>query len=336
MTPYASFRIFFFHLGVNRKQHFWRDPINSKPQYDYVLYIDEAGDTGRKKLRPEHQNGSSEWFILAGTLINAANEPYVATWVGELDNILPKRQTNEIHFRKLYGRSKRLICEHYASKPLRSFIFASHKKNMRNYNNIRAESARQTGPNWFYNWPIRLLLERVTHYTSVNSLAKPANCGRISKIKIVFSKRGGLKYEDVKSYLKQLRFRDISKTQVNKRGLITWQAIDVEIIEAKPHKSSAGLILPDILASATYAGLEKTSPKYERTSEFFEIIKPTFPMAPRDSVAKSNSRSVSGYSFKLMPGYRNIQTHQDAKNLLRSIGYNLKEWQWEQVRGVRY
>jgi hypothetical protein len=48
------------------------DPL---PTYDYVAFIDEAGDPGISKVRPLDANGGSEWLMIGGVHADRGDEP---------------------------------------------------------------------------------------------------------------------------------------------------------------------------------------------------------------------------------------------------------------------
>lgn len=51
------------------------DPYN--PDYEYIAYIDESGETGLKNILSIDANGSSEWFILSLVLVPKSEEPNI-------------------------------------------------------------------------------------------------------------------------------------------------------------------------------------------------------------------------------------------------------------------
>ena len=42
--------------------------------YDYVLFIDEAGDDGLTRVKPIDPDGASEWLVISGVLVRAEDE----------------------------------------------------------------------------------------------------------------------------------------------------------------------------------------------------------------------------------------------------------------------
>lgn len=84
--------------------------------YDYILYVDEAGDPGLTRVQPIDPNGSSEWFILGGVLTRATNEALAVQWVRTIRTEIDARQGPSLHFRKLSERKRARTCELYLAK----------------------------------------------------------------------------------------------------------------------------------------------------------------------------------------------------------------------------
>ena len=125
------------------------------PSYEYVAYIDEAGDLGLGALAARGvRTGASEWFVLAGVVVSRANEMNVRTWHQEMleatrgKQLAGQRQT--LHFRDLNEVHKSFVCETLASKPMRCFVVCSHKKSLTTWrptNNL----VRMNNRDWYYN-----------------------------------------------------------------------------------------------------------------------------------------------------------------------------------------
>lgn len=214
--------------------------------YSYVLYIDEAGDDGLTKVKPVDQNGASEWLLLSGYLIRAKYENSCRNWLDEIASDIQSR-SSVIHFRKLSQKKGNRAAELLATHPARAFVVASNKKNMRGYKNERAATAG--GKQWFYNWLVRVLLERVTEFCRHDCDDNPTS---EDKIKVLFSKRGGHSYGQTKAYFEYLRLQ--SNPVLNKRQ-IDFRFLSFQLIDYVPHYQEAGLQCADIVASALYRAL---------------------------------------------------------------------------------
>lgn len=58
--------------------------------HDYVLFIDEAGDDGLKRMKPIDANDSSEWLVIAGLAENAPRA-LMAFPLQDISQSLPRR-----------------------------------------------------------------------------------------------------------------------------------------------------------------------------------------------------------------------------------------------------
>ena len=126
--------------------------------YDYIAYIDEAGDPGLKRVKPLDEKGSSEWLILAATVVDARREREVVQWGRDFVKLSGSRQTKQVHFRKLNDNAQIATCARFAELPLRAFAVCSNKKNMKSWKNPFAEAVAITlignlpRYQWFYYW----------------------------------------------------------------------------------------------------------------------------------------------------------------------------------------
>ncbi|MBB3995325.1 hypothetical protein GGR95_002980 [Sulfitobacter undariae] len=215
-------------------------------KYKYVLYIDEAGDDGLRRVQPADPNGATEWLVISGYLIRAENEQNCNTWMDHLLKDINCR-SRSLHYRKLSPKKQERAAELLASHNGRAFIVASNKKNMKGYNNERA--AQAGGQQWFYNWLVRLLLERVTNFCAHDCSGHP---GPGDKIRVVFSQRGGHSYSQTKAYFEKLRYQH---TPVLNKRTIDFRFISFRLTDYVPHYTEAGLQFADIVASAAYQAL---------------------------------------------------------------------------------
>jgi hypothetical protein len=236
-------------------------------QYEYVLYVDEAGDDGLQRVKPSHPNGASEWLCLSGVLIRRRYESDVVEWVRHIRKDINATQGPDLHYRKLSPTKRRRACELMAERPLRAFVVASNKKNMQGYQNMRA--AKRGAKQWFYNWLLRLLLERVTHFVAARSTV---DFGEIRPMRVVFSQRGGHSYGQTKAYLEVLKAQASGRTtHLQKREIIP-AALRFNLVDYIPHAEEAGLQLADVAASAFFQAME-LSPKGVLTGPA-EALKP--------------------------------------------------------------
>jgi hypothetical protein len=282
------------------------------PDYKYVAYIDESGDPGLKSVRPLDPMGSSEWITLAAVVAAAEREAEVGAWADELKAALRSRQMRDIHFQKLSPARKLIACNSVASRPVRCFVVSSNKRNMKLHKNLRAEKI--PSDNWFYCWLSRLLLERVTHWVHQHSVRR---FDTPQKVKLVFSERGGLSYDQMNAYYQWLRMK--GDNQYLNLGNIAYECIDVRLLEVFNHVEHDGLKLPDIVASAFF----KASDIYNTGA-----CDPTYALALKPRMARSPDRQIAGYGLKLMPGFSQVRRRvlPEQLRVFEDYGYPKQWW----------
>lgn len=273
----------------------------------FVLYIDEAGDPG-VKARSAHSSKAHEWFVLGGVLIKAERDREAIDWLKDMrEAIRAQSPLAPIHYRNLSDPNRERVCRMLGRKPVRLFSVASHKKNMRGYQNKKLGSGFNRGA--FYNWCIRLLLERASAWVENHSIV---NGIQTRSMQIVFSERGGHDYEHLFSYLRTLNFqRDAGTTHLSAR-VIRPGTIDVDLCEVRPHNKVAGLQLADICASAIFQGLVSDVPRHS--------IVPALQLKERVAIdPKSNTRVDFGLT--LWPKSHQGEIPSEDRELLKAYGF---------------
>ena len=146
-------------------------PQEIQRDYEYVAYIDEAGDPGLRRIQTQSTPGASEWFIPGCVLVRKSVEPEIPKIVGSWLSDLSVTQRQHLHYRDLSPTKRSAACRLVAENRNVLFVVCSHKKNMEGYRNDNA-AAKLQEPDWFYNFMTRLLLERVTNFVLRDSLDK--------------------------------------------------------------------------------------------------------------------------------------------------------------------
>src|SRR5690606_22961451 len=121
------------------------------PEPHFIVYIDEAGDPGIKKVAPIDTNGASEWFTVGCAVVRTEKEPDLVPLVQSIKQSVYSTQSPDLHFRNLVEHKKLPVCRAIADADLRLLVVASNKKNMRNYRNPQAEAYPSKKQNVFYN-----------------------------------------------------------------------------------------------------------------------------------------------------------------------------------------
>lgn len=294
----------------------------SLPDYEYVAYIDESGDQGLQKVKPIDPDGSSEWLIVSGVLIRKAYEASATGWVAEIARKLESPQLRGLHFRKLRPRWRQeLVCREIAALPLRCFVVCSNKKNMKGHMNPFA--AQVPSQCWFYCWLTRVLLERITHFVDEHA---HSNFGGSRRVKLVYSRSGGLRYTQMSAYYEWMRNKNRNDTQVLKMGDLRYATIHPHLLEVRDHDKEPALFFPDALATAFHNACDKRD-SGPCNPTCAKILGGRIAQWPRDKPGQK-----SGYGVKLLPGFREAALDPDQQEIFRHFGYP-KQW-WDEKRRV--
>jgi hypothetical protein len=245
---------------------------SAAPAPYYIAFVDEAGDPGLKTVRPVDDGGGSEWLCLGAIVVKATHGVTIPEWLRNIKSKAGISAKTDLHYRNLPDFRKRVICSELARLPVRAFVLASNKKNMRGYRNPRAE--RYSAQQWFYNFCLRLLLERVTHFCYEHAKSQGAD-GRL--LKMVYSERGGHSYGQTTAYHELLKNQAKAGALVLTKRRIFWEVLDWRLAEAVSHKSNAGAQLADVVASAFYQAVD-TLPPTKWNNEFAKLLKPIVAM----------------------------------------------------------
>jgi hypothetical protein len=282
------------------------------PEYNYVAYIDEAGDPGLNKVRPIDPDGASEWLILSAVVIQAKREPHVVSWVDAIRDGIGVKQRRYLHYRDLSDTRKRTVAKCMAELPIRGFAVCSNKKNMRGYRNSRAEKI--PSQQWFYNWCVRLLLERVTAFCAEHSQREH---GELKRIKIEFSRRGGHRYSQTKAYHYYLRHQQQSAgLYLTKREPIT-SMLNTDLMEDHPHQTRAGLQLADAVASSFYQAIDCLG-------QGRWLIDPARKLEPIMAKEKGHTRNFGVALFPTPPWKAELTP--DQRLIFEHYGYEFGRW----------
>jgi hypothetical protein len=211
----------------------------------YIVYIDEAGDPGIKR----NSNGDPryEWFTLGAAVVRVEDEPHIVEWIRDALSGAKGRQSPSLHYRNLTAGAKLSVCEGLGARPIRAFALASHKSNMRRHLNQRLSTEERASR--FYNWCIRVLLERVTEWVEHHSIV---DFGVKHPAQLVFSERGGHNYAKLFWYLfDKLGWQEESGMLFLPRPVIRG-VLKRSLSSVEPHEKRAGLQVADVVASAFF------------------------------------------------------------------------------------
>jgi len=277
----------------------------------FVAYIDESGDPGINRIHPQDINGSSEWLILSCFLVRQEREAKVLSWVKEIVSQFHVSNSPHIHFSDLIPAKKKIACSTLAKKPCALFVVMSNKKNIKQYTNQKLSGKNK---NWLYWWMMRLLLERVTDFCERHT---PEDRIGQNKLRIIFSRRGGMIYKDFADYLLKLYWQSTADMLYIDQGDLRWSVIDFEEIYAQDHKSLAGLQLADVVAGSFYDAVEQKS-KRGCTSEYAALLEPR--------IAADSKGEKFGYGVFTRPDVWAMNLTEEQKPIFEVYGYPSDKW----------
>ncbi|MBD9372799.1 DUF3800 domain-containing protein [Rhizobium sp. ARZ01] len=288
----------------------------STPDFEFVAYIDESGDPGLKRVRPIDERGSTEWMTLSAVLVRREKDPETTQWVADINRAIGNTNTQIIHFKDLDGEQKLQVCNRLSDLPVRLFVVASNKKNMRRHRNERAEKVNSK--QWFYNWMVRILLERVTDWCF-----RYATHHRLHRrhVKFVFSQSGGHSYSQTAAYHELLKYQSRGGRTFLTKRTPRWEVMSFKLVEDFPHYQKAGLQFADVVASAFYQAVDNldTGPCNVR-----------YAMALEKRMALGISDEHHDYSVVLQPTpCWEADISEDQKSIFRHYGYDFtkpKRW----------
>ncbi len=249
--------------------------------HSFIAYIDESGDDGFGNYRIPNQNGgASNFLVLTACVIRHSRRLDAVAWRDEIKSSTKKQNPGRsIHFAELNHGQKRAACGVIQDKPLRFASVIGHKPSL--------DETNFAEKNQLYFYLSRFLIERVSWLCRDLRRHVPEGDGRV---KIVFSRRGGMSYPDFQTYMTLLR-------DGGEGNSVHWPIIDIPAIDAKDHSTDAGLQLADCGASATASAFEHD--KYGNVeSQYLHLIR-------NNIYARSNN--FLSYGLKFHPAHEEIK-----------------------------
>jgi hypothetical protein len=257
--------------------------------HSFVAYIDESGDDGFGNFRtPGSGGGASHWLVVSACLFRNVFDLEAVKWRDEILDLMPGKKSREIHFKKLNHGQKIAACKVLADKPIRAINILSNKRT--------APDGVFTNKNQLYFYTTRYLIERISWLCRDMRPRAPEGDGRV---KITFSRRGGMSYDGFRDYL--IRLKDAGD-DVN----IHWPVIDIDGIDARDHSTRASLQLADVIASSFAGGVEPDGfGNCER--RYSEELK---------RITYSRKGKYLSYGVKMLPKHTDLELTQDQQKFI--------------------
>lgn len=279
----------------------------------FVAYIDESGDTGIERVKGKRLfGGQSEWLVLACLLVRVENDARIPSWKREIKGQFRNDQRADLHFANLLPAKKTIACRTLATKPCRLFIIMSNKKNIEGYRNPNLDDNNKS---WIYWFLARLLLERVTEFCE--GLIPDVGRGQ-ETLRIIFARRGGLRYGDFVAYMRKLRRQSRAGTLVLGKGDLRWPVIDFDEIRVLEAVERDGLQLADIAAGAFFYAVERNRPA-ECDPQYAKLLHPI--------IAKDAHGNRLSFGLKTMPLLHEMNLWPQQRPIFEFYGYNPEGWQ---------
>ena len=253
----------------------------------YVLHVDESGDDGYNVVRPIDPHGASEWMILSGVLVRNENALKTADWVRQFKQTIRGAQRPDLHYSDLSDHKRLELCQFIAQRPLRCFAVISNKRNMRGHRNLRAERWDTRHP--FYNWMLRILLEKASQFCAGRSMR---DYGEMRSMSVQLGARGGVSVPRIRVYLYKLKNQSQARRLFIKRDDLAWEVMDLEDIFTVPAAKGPGIQLADAVAGAFRQATEVRA---------HGTIEPQYATALRQVMALNARGAMAGFSVKLLP-----------------------------------
>jgi len=258
--------------------------------HTFIAYIDESGDDGLRKYRePGSHGGASKWLVISALVIRLQKDLESVSWRDSITAKMPEKRKRNLHFAELNHGQKLLTAKHLAEFPVRGISVLSHKPTI--------QDGVYTEKNQLYFYVARYLIERISWLCRDYRPKAPEGDGRV---KIVFSRRGGMQYGDFRDYMMRLR------GNIDEDIRIHWPVIDIEGIAAQDHSMRAGLQLADSLASSVAYGIEPD--RYGNCeSRYVEILKP---------IIYQRRHNYLSYGMKFVSQIQSLELSADQRKMV--------------------
>lgn len=272
----------------------------------FQVFIDEAGDPGVKP-KDDDKRQWTDWFTVSAVVVSDSRKLDVIDWVKDMNEAVRNTNADALHYRNLSEPNRARVCRMLGRKPLRLFVVASHKDSMRRHYSPKLGRANEKE---FYNWCLRLLFERVTEWCYRRGHKDPDNdCSA----EVIFSRRGGHKYPELRDYLKRLEAQTLTNQLVLKAKGIAPGVLSHDRLKVEEDRDVAGLQLADITASSVFNAVNAMAKRHS--------LEPAVALKPRLTNAH-RSRSPAGAGLLMLPFKHQGSIPADDRPFFEQCGYS--------------
>jgi len=270
-----------------------------------AVFIDEAGDPGvRDGLR--FVGSRHEWMCVSAMVVRAERAGETVDWIKDCRQAANSRQAGALHYHRIHQERREAVCASLATRPCRLFTVATHKTNLREYVNPRLQQMIDAGK--FYNWCLRLLLERVTDWVARWHEQEGIE---IEPMDVLFASRGH-DWGHFFAYVDKLQMQKRTGTLYLRGPGLHPTLLDRRNWSIDKAERRAGLQCADIVASAFYQAANHASP--------------TFDLAPAQALKRiiaERNGSARDCGVTLWPLANQAPIPPEASGIFRFYGYQL-------------
>lgn len=130
-----------------------------------IVFVDESGDTGIKRIRSDGVAGSSPYFVIGAAVMPRAVQLHAKRVLEEFEAQIPPKK-KWTHATDLSHQQMVFLCRSLASLNARYFAVISNKRTLGAYS-----GQIEWDPHQFYNKCLKYLMEQVCGYLELKGMA---------------------------------------------------------------------------------------------------------------------------------------------------------------------
>ena len=230
----------------------------SNAPISHFAFVDESGDRGTRKKSSQH-------LAFGAYVVRKTDEPQVRAALAQIRSEFGMQAGAHLHFKSLSHHKKVRAIEVLSATPITCFIVALCKRGGLPKGTITADQ--------FYNWGVRLLLERLSWYMR-------DTVGGTSNLSVTVAHTKGYTVSKMHTYVRTLK---TIPTQV------AWQHLNTPI-RFNSTQVDERLQAADAIASAAGYALEP----------IHTVVEPRYLLACRTLLWR-RSGALTSYGFKMHP-----------------------------------